>query len=314
VKRLASCTDGRSSMNNASPHKPTGRLSRSFVAAACLLAVVVSLAVLISVLRQRSREAERDRVLAQAATGRVYCLGPENVETLANDPECRDHVLEVLVTGDFANINDDRFHALKQLPKLKGIHLEYAGCVDEFLEGIQGAKSLEEITLHRAGVSEKGMRYLVGLPSLKRFSFDANTPLSCLQALKGNPKIESLGLYEYDASADELRFIKCLPNLRKLTLELDLKGGGELDLRGLSKLEELCLGESVATDSAIENIKDMTTLTTLRLEGRQITDAGLRRLKSLKTLRKLHLSLTQVTDQGIIDLQRALPDCRIEGR
>jgi hypothetical protein len=93
------------------------------------------------------------------------------------------------------------------------------------LEGIQGAKSLEEIGLHRAGVSDKGMHHVLGFPNIKRLAFDERTPLSCLQSLKGNPKIESLGLYEYDASADELRFIKSLPNLRKLSLELDLKGG-----------------------------------------------------------------------------------------
>ena len=230
-----------------------------------------------------------------------------------NDPVCRDRVLEVLITGDFADVNDKRFYALKQLPKLKAIHLEYVGCVDNFFEGIQGAKSLEEITLHRAGVSDKGMRYILDFPNLKRLSFDERTPLSCLQTLKGNPKIESLGLYEYDASADELQFIKSLPNLRELSLELDLKDGGELDLHGLSKLEELNLGGSLATDSAMSSIKDMTTLIILRLEGRQITDAGLRRLNSLKSLKKLHLSFTQVTHQGIIDLQKALPDCEVEG-
>ena len=268
-------------------------------------------------LRQRSREAflraELDRVRAAGATGRVYCLRPEDVETLVNDPECRDHVLEVLITGDFADINDRRFHALKQLPILKAIDLEYVGCVDEFLEGIQGAKSLEEIRLHRANVSDKGMRYILAFPHLKRLSFDEGTPLSCLQSLKGNPKIESLGLYEYNASADELRFIKSLPNLRKLSLELDLTNGGELDLHGLSKLEELNLGGSLATDSAMKSIESITTLITLRLEGHQITDAGLRRLNGLKSLKKLHLSLTQVTHQGIIDLQEALPNCEVDG-
>jgi hypothetical protein len=304
-------------MNNARPHKPSGRLSRSLAAAACLV-VVVLLVVLVPVLCQRSREAflraEVNRVRAEGATGHVYSLRPEDVGTLVNDPECRDHVLEIHITGDFANIDDKRFHALKELPRLKALHLEYVGCADSFLEGIQGAKSVEEITLHRAGVSDKGMRFVIGLPNLKRLSFDERTPLSCLQALKGNPKIESLGLYEYDASADELRFIKCLPNLRKLSLELDIKHGGALDLHGMSKLEELNLGGSLATDSAMDSVRDVTNLTTLRLEGRQITDVGLRRLNGLKSLKRLHLSLTQATDQGIIDLRKALPDCEVEGR
>jgi hypothetical protein len=303
-------------MNNAPPHKPSGRLSRSFAAAGCFLVVVVLLVVLVPVLRQRSREAflraELNTVRAEGATGHVYSLRPEDVDTLVNDPECKDRVLEIHITGDFASIDDKRFHALKELPKLKAIHLEYVGCVDDFLEGIQGAESLEEITLHRAGVSDKGMCFVVGFPNIKRLSFDERTPLSCFQALKGNPKIESLGLYEYDASAEELRFIKCLPNLRKLSLELDIKRGGVLDLHGMSKLEELDLGGSLATDSAMDSVKDMTSLTTLCLEGRQITDAGLRRLNGLKSLKRLHLSLTQATDQGIVDLRKALPNCQID--
>jgi hypothetical protein len=304
-------------MTNTLPHKPPGRLSRTFVAAVCFLVAVVLLFILVPVLWQRSRQArlraEVDRVRAEGATGRVYSLRPEDVEILVNDPECRDRVLEVLVTGDFADISDKRFHALKQLPKLKAIDLEYVGCVDDFLEGIQGAKSLEEIRLHRAGVSDKGMRYILGFPNLKRLSFDERTPLSRLQTLKGNPRIESLGLYEYDASTDELAFVKSLPNLRKLSLELDLEDGGELDLHGLSKLEELNLGGSLATDSAMNRIKNMTTLVTLSLEGRQFTDAGLQRLNRLKSLKKLHLAFSQVTHQGIIDLQKALPDCEVSG-
>jgi Leucine-rich repeat (LRR) protein len=301
-------------MDSASRYKTLGRLGCSFVAAACLLAVVVLLLILVPMLRERSREAFlRAELDGVRATGRVYSLRPEDVETLVNDPECRNLVTEVLITGDFADINDKRFHALKQLPKLKAIDLEYVGCVDDFLEGIQGAKSLEEITLHRAGVSDKAMHHILSFPNLKRLAFDERTPLSCLQSLKGNPKIESLGLYEYDASADDLRFIKSLPNLRKLSLELDLKGSDNLDLRGLSKLEELDLGGSLATDSAINSIRDMTTLTTLRLDGQQFTDAGLRRLNSLKSLKKLHLGPTRVTRQGIIDFKKALPDCEVEG-
>ena len=63
---------------------------------------------------------------------------------------------DVQIYDSNADVTDDRFRSLRQLPRLKSIGLEYCGCVDAFLENIQGMASLEELTLHRAGVSRKG--------------------------------------------------------------------------------------------------------------------------------------------------------------
>ncbi len=51
---------------------------------------------------------------------------------------------------------------------------------------------------------------------------------------------------------------------------------------------------------------------TLMLNETSITDAGLAHLSGLTNLRGLDLRGTRVTEEGVAQLQRALPNCRIE--
>ena len=44
----------------------------------------------------------------------------------------------------------------------------------------------------------------------------------------------------------------------------------------------------------------------------KITDAGLVHLKGLTNLQELDLSRTRTTDAGVAELQKALPNCKIE--
>jgi len=44
----------------------------------------------------------------------------------------------------------------------------------------------------------------------------------------------------------------------------------------------------------------------------QITDAGMVHLKGLTGLQTLYLNRTKVTDAGISDLQKSLPNCRVQ--
>ncbi len=43
----------------------------------------------------------------------------------------------------------------------------------------------------------------------------------------------------------------------------------------------------------------------------QVTDRGLKELKELNNLVTLELAGTKVTDEGIMELQAALPNCKI---
>jgi len=50
----------------------------------------------------------------------------------------------------------------------------------------------------------------------------------------------------------------------------------------------------------------------LVLEETEVTDAVLKELAALKSLTRLDLILTKVTHAGVKELQKALPQCKIE--
>ena len=255
---------------------------------------------------RRGMEEHTRRQMAAVKAGTTTCISdpvPELIEELVNDRECADKIAEVRITGDFTrDISDSRFGALRRLPHLRTIRLEYLGCIDVLLENIQGLPSLEELSFHRAGVSRKGMRWVTGFPNLKRLSFDDRTDLDALDALKDHVGIESLGLYNYQATSERLAFLRTMPNLRVLSLELELQGGGVLDLRGLPKLEKISLGNSLATDAALESLGEMKSLTDLDLTGHEITDAGLTHLRNKPKLKRLRLLWQPITDAGLAQL------------
>ena len=53
-------------------------------------------------------------------------------------------------------------------------------------------------------------------------------------------------------------------------------------------------------------------ITDVVLSGTDVTDSELVHLKDLTQLEHLYLNNTQVTDAGVAELQRALPNCKIE--
>ena len=89
-------------------------------------------------------------------------------------------------------------------------------------------------------------------------------------------------------------------------------GVGLVHVAGLTNLVELNLSFTPNTAARLTYLKDMPNLQDLRLNFTQVTDADLVHLKGLTSLRKLYLTDTKVTDAGIAELQKALPNCKID--
>jgi len=66
------------------------------------------------------------------------------------------------------------------------------------------------------------------------------------------------------------------------------------------------------TDTTLENFERLPSLQELDLHNTQITDAGLEHLKGLTKLQFLDLRKTKVTEAGAAQLQKSLPNCRID--
>ena len=71
-------------------------------------------------------------------------------------------------------------------------------------------------------------------------------------------------------------------------------------------------GVRTISDTGLQELVKLKTITRINLSGTQITDAGLQELAKIKQLKEIDLENTKgVTEQGIGELQQALPNCKI---
>jgi Leucine-rich repeat (LRR) protein len=83
-------------------------------------------------------------------------------------------------------------------------------------------------------------------------------------------------------------------------------------LKELTNLTHLNLTGTQVGDTGPVHLKKLANLRYLILEATRVGDAGLEHLKGLTKLGTLNLLNTKVTAQGVTDLQKALPDCKID--
>lgn len=85
-------------------------------------------------------------------------------------------------------------------------------------------------------------------------------------------------------------------------------------LAHVPRLAHLSLWCTDIGDAGLRHLCSLRKLRSLNLCETLITDGGLEHLKGLRKLEDLDLSHTAVTDTGVADLQRHLPNCKIERR
>jgi hypothetical protein len=84
------------------------------------------------------------------------------------------------------------------------------------------------------------------------------------------------------------------------------------NIKSFSKLKGLGLSCTDVTDVGMTDIVGLQKLEYLDLSGTDISDASVPLIKQLSNLKDLSLRRTRVNDAGVDDLQRALPDLKIE--
>jgi hypothetical protein len=80
---------------------------------------------------------------------------------------------------------------------------------------------------------------------------------------------------------------------------------------GLTNLSSLILDGTQVSDAGLAHLHGLTNLGSLSLGGTQVSDAGLPHLTGLVRLSVLWLGDTRVTDAGIRKLKQALPSLTI---
>jgi len=112
-----------------------------------------------------------------------------------------------------------------------------------------------------------------------------------------------------------LKELSALKELKELDLHAcpGVTDAGLKNLVGLKELKTLYVGGTKVTDAGLKNLATLKGLQMLELDGTGVTDAGLKDLATLKDLRELRLADCKgVTDAGVAELQKALPDCKID--
>jgi beta-lactamase regulating signal transducer with metallopeptidase domain/Leucine-rich repeat (LRR) protein len=213
-----------------------------------------------------------------------------------------------------AKITDDDLKPLEQLPELQNLLLGATAIGDEGMKHIAGLTKLGSLALWDTKVTDAGLAnvekmadlhvlYLNGL-SITDAGLEHVVPLKELQVL---------GLTDCQITDAGLEKLKGLSHLQCLDLRnTQITDAGLENLQGLRRLTSLVLSNTKITDAGLERLKDMNQLDQIVLENTAVTDAGLKHLRGIKDLRELLLNDTKVTAAGIEELQKALPQCKVE--
>ena len=143
--------------------------------------------------------------------------------------------------------------------------------------------------LTKAGFIDLNKRYALNLSPLKglknlRQLHIIETPVSDIEPLKGLTNLQELGFIETHVS--DLSPLGGLKNLQRLYFFYETKISDLEPLRGLTNLEEIGILKSACSD--IDPLKELTNL------------------------RQLFLYEAQVSDEELDELQKALPNLKIE--
>lgn len=165
-------------------------------------------------------------------------------------------------------------------------------------------------------VDDSSLHYLDGLDGLRSIRLDySRITDSGLQRICSHEKLTRLILHGCgDITDSGFQVIGKLTKLGDLSLgETSVGDVGIECLDSLGNLHSLNVSGTSITDSGVVHVGRATNLQfQLYLGYTQVTDAGIEHLKTLKKLQNIHLKQTKVTAQGVAQLQKALPNCKID--
>jgi Leucine-rich repeat (LRR) protein len=188
---------------------------------------------------------------------------------------------------------------------------------DEELAHLKGVPTLEELSIHRTGITDKALRHIEALSRLAVLDLSGEPITDTgFEQVKGLTNLRSINLWRTRISDKSLATLAALPHLE----ELDLSGtfisnDGLALLADHKSLKRLSVNDTAVGDDGLVHVARLKQLEELSLFGLRITDKGLQHLQGLTELTDLDLTNSLVTDQGLAHLaaMKNLSSLRLHG-
>jgi hypothetical protein len=166
----------------------------------------------------------------------------------------------------------------------------------------------------RTDIDDDDVRKLADLPGLRclRLNRARVSDEALAEVLPTLQQLEVLSLSDTRIGNRSLQQLAHIPSLRDLTLDgVPITDLGLKHLSRLENLERLSLWKNFVTNRGCVHLGKLKGLRRLSLDETQVTDSGLRHLYALKELEYLSLWKTNVSDAGVKQLERALPNVKV---
>lgn len=212
------------------------------------------------------------------------------------------------------------FHGLKHLrrfPALKEVHLGGSSVKDDDLRNLRDIQHVAELTLHETDVGDAGFREIGTLKGLEKLdAWDTKVTDAGVAHLSGCRSLQVLWLdgcrvrgNGFDGLKDSrianltvsscpLEGLTSIARMKSLihleAADCGLDDESLIPLRDAPLLAELDLEYNPLTDQCIEHLAAIPRLTTVYLDGTQVTADGVRRLQQLRP--ELYVVMTSIGD------------------
>ncbi len=207
------------------------------------------------------------------------------VDTLASFTQ-----IEELDISSTRITNEGLARLAQKLNKLTKLNFRNSRQIDDTgLEQLVQRRQLQVLLCGNTFITDAGLAHISQLTSLRELEIRKT-------------KIRNEGLAQ----------LRTLTNLRNLNCsDNNITGDGLRHLSGLVELRSLDLSQTRLDDDGLAHLGGMVHLEELDLSRTPITGEGLRHLRPLKNLKFINLFATQATEASVVELQRALPNCKV---
>jgi hypothetical protein len=190
------------------------------------------------------------------------------------------------------------------------------GFADTDYKELAGFKDLQMLALRGSDLTGVGLKELAGLKGLRSLSLLetelTDVGLKDVAELKGLITLDLRHTRVTDAGLKELAGLRMLQALSLPGTRVTEAGWKEL--AALEELRAVDLRYMKVTADGLKQLAALKNLQTLRLVATGIGDVDLKEVAKMKGLRALDIRGTWVTDAGVAELQKALPNLRIDRR